>query len=324
MSSQINSVLQAPFRPGDSWNLAVPDMKYYPDHPLMKQLNEACTRDTLDEVKRLVTEWQDMREPSPPRGPNHYPLGTLEPVLYHAIRENRADVVAYLLQQGIKMSRLAVTEALSHKSTGPMWQVFLEHGLDINAPLADSDGPPLTYVLQDESLVGWFLANGADPNAESRNGLSPFLRAVSEAPLATVQLLHAAGGSPNLAVPFACSPLPGVPRTSNEDGSETRRRLAVLRFLLDAGADPDSRKWAHSSRGRASDFDWGSGLNLALVNGFDDLAEELLRRGARTDVQTFNIASRGETALELARRYVPRLVPMVEECRRRELATQQR
>ncbi|RYP63377.1 hypothetical protein DL771_009313 [Monosporascus sp. 5C6A] len=236
-----------------------------------------------------------MREPSTPRGPNHYPLGTLEPVLHHAIRENRADVVAYLLQQGIKMGGLAVNEALSH-----------------------------SFVLQDENLVRWFLANGADPNAQSRNGLSPFLRAVSEAPLTTVQLLHAAGGSPALAVPFACSPLPCIPRTSNEDGSENRRRLALLRFLLDAGADPDARKWAHSSRGRASDFDWGSGLNLALVNGFDDLAEELLRRGARTDVVTFNIASRGETALELARRYVPRLVPMIEECRRRELATHER
>ncbi|RYP25382.1 hypothetical protein DL767_008404 [Monosporascus sp. MG133] len=160
-----------------------------------------------------------------------------------------------------------------------MWQVFLEHDLDINAPLADSDGPHLSYVLQEENLVRWFLAHDAAPNADSGNGLSPFLRAVSEAPLTTVQLLHTAGGSPTVAVPFACSPLPGFPGTSNEDGSETRKRLAVLRFLLDAGADPDARKWAHSSRGRVSDFDWGSGLNLALVNGFDDLAEELPRRG---------------------------------------------
>ncbi|RYP17092.1 hypothetical protein DL765_004711 [Monosporascus sp. GIB2] len=172
MSNQINGVLQAPICPGDSWDLPVPDVKYYPDHPLVKQLNEACTGGTLDEAKRLVT------------------------------------VAGY------------------------------------------------AYVLQ--------------------------------------------------------------------DGSETRRRLAVLRFLLDAGADPDARKWAHSSRGRVSDFDWGSGLNLALVNGFDDLAEELLRRGPRTDVQTFNIVSRGETALDLARRYVLRLVPMVKECRERELATQER
>ncbi|RYP92684.1 hypothetical protein DL770_001197 [Monosporascus sp. CRB-9-2] len=276
MSNQINSVLQAPFPPDDPRDLPVPGMKYYPDHPLMKQLHEACTGDALDEVKRLVTEWQDMRKPSPPRGPNHYRLGTLEPVLYHAIQENRANAVAYLLQQGINMSRLAVKEALSYKSTAPMWQ--------------------------DENYVGWFLANGVDPKAESRNGLSPFLRAVSEAPLTTVQLLHAAGGSPTLAMPCACSLLPGVSRISNEDGSETRRRLAVLRFLLDVGANPDARKWAHSSRGRTSDFDWGSGLNLALVNGFDELAEELLRRDARTDVQTFNIASRGETALELTRR----------------------
>jgi ankyrin repeat protein len=179
-----------------------------------------------------------------------------------------------------------------------------------------------SFILDNEALVRWFLAHGADPNTESRNGLTPFLRAVGWAPLSTVSLLHQAGGSTALAVPFVCSPWP--PRASTNSGnsqapaepeSESTERLAVLRYVLDAGADPDARKWAHNRRGYAGDFDWGSGLNAALVNGAHDLANELLRRGARTDIPTFNIASRGETALELSGRYAPHLLPITKELR---------
>jgi ankyrin repeat protein len=92
----------------------------------------------------------------------------------------------------------------------------------------------------------------------------------------------------------------------------------VLRYLLDAGADPNAKKWAHNGKGYAADFDWGSALNAALADGRPELAEELLRRGARTDALTFNFASQGETALELATRYMPALLPFVEECRARE------
>lgn len=179
--------------------------------------------------------------------------------------------------------------------------------------------------MRDEDLTRWFLDHGADPNAEAPWGLSPFLRAVNDysIPLSTVQLLLEDGGNPVNAVPFVCSAVDrSGPSTSSEDGIDggpEGRNLAVLRFLLDKGADMEAKKWGHNSRGYASDFDWGSGLNIALSIRRENLAEELLRRGARTDSKTLNIASRGETALELAQRYVPRLVSLVEECRRREM-----
>lgn len=80
----------------------------------------------------------------------------------------------------------------------------------------------------------------------------------------------------------------------------------------------DAVRRAHNRYGRGNDFDYGTGLNRAIVKRAENLAEELLRRGARTDSKTMNIASRGETALELAAKYTPRLVPLVAERRKEE------
>lgn len=78
---------------------------------------------------------------------------------------------------------------------------------------------------------------------------------------------------------------------------------------------------AHNRYGRGNDFDYGTGINRAIVKRAESLAEELLRRGARTDSKTMNIASRGETALELAAKYTPNLVPLVAERRQEEELT---
>ncbi|KAI1273703.1 hypothetical protein F5Y07DRAFT_375936 [Xylaria sp. FL0933] len=319
-SSQQNIIgALAPFRPGDQLELPMPGVTYYPNHPLTQQLNQACDENDLERFRGLVAEWRWAENPSPPHGPRGYPMATIEPCLYHAVRSDRPAFVAHLLNHGVRMCHLAGWEAVEHRCSTAMWDVFRENGkFDINAPFERAKPPPLASVLHDETLVRWFLAHGADPNAESEWGLSPFLKAVGHAPLCIVKLLHEAGGSPAMAVPFVCQPTPPVPPPADPSIPPRDERLQVLRYVLDLGADPDVPKWAHNRKGAGSDFEWGSPLNAALSGRRIDLAEELLRRGARTDIPTFNIASRGETALELAARCAPSLVPLVEECRARE------
>lgn len=123
-----------PFRKGDQFDLPVAGVEYFPDHPLMKELDDAVANNNLDGVKEIVTRWQNMAEPSPPRGPNNYPNSTLEPALYYAIREKRPEIVDYLLSRGVKMCSLVASEAIHSKCPPAMWQVFLNHGFDINAP----------------------------------------------------------------------------------------------------------------------------------------------------------------------------------------------
>lgn len=96
-------------------------------------------------------------------------------------------------------------------------------------------------MLADTGLVRWFLAHGSDPNAESHHGLTPFLKAVQERSLSTVRLLHEAGASLAIAVPFVCS-APAV-QDGETEGNGATRRLQVLRYLLDNGADPEAPMW---------------------------------------------------------------------------------
>ncbi|KAI0967046.1 hypothetical protein F4678DRAFT_257794 [Xylaria arbuscula] len=302
----------APYRPSDQmFDLPVRGVTYYPDHPFTQQLNQACSEDELDKFKAILAEWCRAEDPSPPRGPSIYPMAPVEPCFYHAIRLDRSTFVALMLDQGVLMCHLAASVAIEYKCSTAMWEVFLDNGMfDLNVPFSRVDPPPLAFVLHNEELVRWLLAHGADPNVETSWGLTPFLKAVGHAPLSIVKLLHEAGGSIAIAVPFACMPSPSRPPDDD--------RLEVLRYLLDLGADPNAPKWAHNRNGRHSDFDWGSTLNAVLANGRSDLAEELLHRGARTDFRSFNIASRDETALEIAARRVPSIVPLIEECRARE------
>lgn len=90
-------------------------------------------------------------------------------------------------------------------------------------------------------MVRWLLAHGADPNAESHHGLNPFLKAVQVSSLATVRLLHEAGASLAIAVPFVCAAPAAQDGETEADGAA--RRLQVLRYLLDNGADPEAPMW---------------------------------------------------------------------------------
>ncbi|GJC84769.1 hypothetical protein ColLi_07607 [Colletotrichum liriopes] len=111
-------------------------------------------------------------------------------------------------------------------------------------------------------------------------------------------------------------------------GPESRRRnrsesMELLRYLLDNGADINARLFAHNHYNRDAYFDPGSALNLALMNGEYEKAEELLDRGARTDVAAGEYLEYA-TALELATKYKvppPHLLSKLEEIRRREIAS---
>lgn len=145
------------------------------------------------------------------------------------------------------------------------------------------------YVLKNEGLTRWFLAHGASPNAPaSLLFRTPIMLAASFAPLSTVKLLCAHAES-----------LDDVLQSAAE--SDAEGRLEVMEFLLDEGSDINAIKWEHhaSSYHNFEGAGLGTALHYAIIGGFKDRIELLLKRGARVDVPN----SMGQTALEVARVY---------------------
>ncbi len=67
-----------------------------------------------------------------------------EPVLNEAIRWNRPEIIAYLLSNGVPLEKVHCYRATEVKSAA-VYEVFLQHGWDINRPLDIYEPPALGY-----------------------------------------------------------------------------------------------------------------------------------------------------------------------------------
>ncbi|KAK3703395.1 hypothetical protein LTR37_014501 [Vermiconidia calcicola] len=94
---------------------------------------------------------------------------SLQFCLLGAILSGSEDLVRMLLGAGVPASMVNEQAAIKQKSL-PMLSLFLQHGWDINEEEAWCLPSLLSCAVAtdpDESLISWFLSNGADPNAKS-------------------------------------------------------------------------------------------------------------------------------------------------------------
>ena len=76
----------------------------------------------------------------------------------------------------------------------PFLELFLSHGFDINPPRSSTEPAPLADTFDDQTMTRWFLDHDADPNAETRMGLTPMSRALVHASIGIVEMLLNHGG----------------------------------------------------------------------------------------------------------------------------------
>ena len=96
---------------------------------LHRQFEQACRSGVLANVAKLVD--------TGPRSPEYLTEG-----LCAAIFENNVQIVEFLLNKGVAIDRTVPMAAAQVKSL-PIFQLLLEHGWDINAPVM-GDGTVLT------------------------------------------------------------------------------------------------------------------------------------------------------------------------------------
>lgn len=203
--------------------------------------------------------------------------------------QGHIDAVVSLLAHGARINSVSFIVAVEQENVAVL-QAFLDYGWDINS--VEFDDPALRYgspsqslrqprqflthprlVVENESLVRWFLDHGADPNVRSTEDVSPLATAALLPSTAVLELLleHGAGVDPQA--------LFSAMNSRGQGG------LPIMKWLIDRGADVN---FVHPNM--------GTPLNYAVHIGSKSKLELLLQSGADRSIKN----SMGRTPLELA------------------------
>ncbi|KAL9124008.1 MAG: hypothetical protein Q9217_006618 [Psora testacea] len=251
--------------------------------PEIEELRAAVASRDPAAVRRVYTS-QWLEKPEAERIDRDLFASSLD----EAIQQDDVSSASYLLSNGMSIDMSHFTMAVEMKKYSFL-QLYLDKGWDINAPIERTKPPPLSLALNDANLTSWFLAHGADPNAQCGLDLTPLSVAVSEAPFAIIKLLFDHGGSTRYG-----QLLHYAVRRNHSD------RLEVLKFIISKG--PPINKVMYQDRLDCYDqfkyFGIGTPLHEAAEDGKIDIVELLLAEGADPLIKD----AKGELAIERARR----------------------
>ncbi|MFA5160846.1 MAG: ankyrin repeat domain-containing protein [Elusimicrobiales bacterium] len=207
-----------------------------------------------------------------------------DPLIYAAMGGNARNVELFIgLGANIKRAdRKGITPllaSLSGKGGGAAaTALLLKRGANINDRDKEGQGAALFAAATNKTAERLALAldKGADPNAASKNGLTPMMAALQRGKADFVKLLQARGGKSN----------------SSRDGKKTPLMCAaaggninLIESLLAAGADINE-----------ADKEGNTALLEALKRGRHDVAAALIQKGADVSART----TTGTTALMTA------------------------
>lgn len=175
-------------------------------------------------------------------------LSLLEVALY---REN-ADMVRILLKAGAKITDAIVTSAAANDTAFALQQLQAA-GVDLKA---NYDGESLFHFANNEQVIAYLVAQGADINAENNNGVTALQEALYEdrSPLATLLLKY--GADPNIQNELGDTAL----HSAIIKGAP----IAIIRSILNKITDPE-----------VANADGNTPLALAIL-GYDLASIELL------------------------------------------------
>ena len=208
-----------------------------------------------------------------------------------AMRGNHLPVAAYLIEQGISFNESHFSQAMDNKAYSFL-ELFLEHGFDINESRSDLRPGPLADTFDDEELTRWFLDRGADPNAETRMGVTPLSAALLHAPFETIALLFNRGGPESIEYGQLLH---------HAIFREHTDHLQVLEYLFARGALININQLKYQDRPSAFDEEnliigCGTPLHGAADKGLLNVVKLLLNKGADPLI----LDGKGRLAIDLA------------------------
>jgi hypothetical protein len=115
-------------------------------------LRQAAAAGNLDEVKARLQRWRSKISPS------ELTAKHLEDALIGAVIAGQSRIASFLLDEGANLDPEIIVFALGKGSSVAMFQVFLDHGWDINERTG-TGAPALKQVLPILYLTKRFVAN---------------------------------------------------------------------------------------------------------------------------------------------------------------------
>jgi ankyrin repeat protein len=215
--------------------------------------------------------------------------------LYHSVEHEATDCTALLLAHGATISGTnAVHNAVALGNIAAL-KLFLQHGAGVNERIGAQQGMTLLHWAiecdQDRDMLELLISHGADLRAKSRDGLTPFRRAVRCGHRAAVELLTLHGAaetlSPREEFMAACmlgdaalvgrllAAQPSMPADCRGllHDAAWRENLEAVRAMLTVGFDA---AWGNGHRATA--------LHAAAWKGHVQLVQLLLQHHAPLNV----------------------------------------
>jgi len=189
--------------------------------------------------------------------------------------KGRLPIAQHLVEHGIVINEAHFKLAMNKKCYAFL-QLALDYGLDINKSWGDYDVAPLADTFDDKAMTRWFLDHGADPNAQTRLGITPISKALVSASFDIVTLLFDQGGPDSIQHGHL---LHHIIHRQNQD------RLQVLEYLFAKGAlNQLNRIKYHDCPSLYEEENLivgcGTPLHEAATSGKLDIVRSLVARGA--------------------------------------------
>ncbi|KAI9864036.1 MAG: hypothetical protein M1813_003352 [Trichoglossum hirsutum] len=226
----------------------------------------------------------------------------LQHSLLLAVASEDIQIARYLLDKGASIDSGVVFAAAYKAKSIPVFELLVEYGWDINAPVKEKGSTALSFVVMDEPLVRWLLDHGADPNVGppiGRPGPTPVLNsgnvlelAACSSNITVFDLLLERGAKLENSCPLHMA----------AGGSLVGESIPMMTHLLELGVDVNGSDKLRGARQR------GTPLHHAVDSGCIENVRFLLENGADPHIKN----TWGTTPIEEAERFsAPQIVELL-------------
>ncbi|KAL8832367.1 MAG: hypothetical protein Q9170_004903, partial [Blastenia crenularia] len=235
---------------------------------LYRQFQEVCASGDLTKVAEIVD--------SEPRSQEYLNAG-----LRFAIYKADIRIVEFLLRK-VETINADIARAAIEARSIPIFQMLLDHGWDINAPVL-AGSTMVTRVLDDEKLVRWSLAHGAQPDLPVG---SYKLNAAYESPMTSGDCINIAASKSSIVVldllfEHGATKGDGIPLHMAANNGTGDERISMMAHLLDLGYDVNAVAFGEVRNDAAGGrYAIGTPLHYAVTAQSLAKLEFLLQKGS--------------------------------------------